>query len=66
MDHIQVERTSKGLKLAQIFVVLWNLGAIGTGLYLQGDRGLWVGGVGLAIGFVLHSIVRLLKWWEHG
>jgi hypothetical protein len=66
MDHIQVEATSKPLKLAQIIVVLVALASVSTGLYLQGDRGLWVGGIGLSIAFFMHLIVRLLMWWEHG
>lgn len=66
MDHIQIEATSKPLKLAQVLVVLVALSSVGTGFYLQGDRGLWAGGIGVGIAFMMHLVVRLLMWWEHG
>jgi hypothetical protein len=66
MERVYIEATSKRLKLAQIFVVLLGLVSVGTGAYLQDERGMMVGGAGLGVAFVGYCLVRLLRWWESG
>jgi len=61
-----VEKTSKPLKAAQAFTLLFIVGSVAAGFYDGTPQGITLGAYGVGVGAVGYLIVRLIGWWQYG
>lgn len=61
-----VEKTSKPLKAAQAFTLLFIVGSIAGGVANGTQQGITLGAFGVGAGLVGYLLVRIIGWWQYG
>lgn len=65
-QRVQIEGTSKGLKLAWLITGVIAFGSVGMCAAIGGDTGSRVGIAGLIVTFIAGCVIRAIAWWQHG